>query len=181
MSLAGIETARPPHDPGLAPRNLVGMAGVTRLPGPRTGAVALAPVQGTLALELDPYPALPMTPELRLVAGGAPALRTWVSRFAQAVVEVTSGDRGPQQLVRCTSRTVHQDLLERCARLNAVARGDQRHHQLRPRVRSVHVQQPSAYSAEVSVHVLHGARSNALAARIELIEGRWLCVALEFG
>ena len=52
---------------------------------------------------------------------------------------------------------------------------------LRSQVRSVHVFCPSPAAAEISVHVRHGERSRALAARIELVEDRWCCVALEFG
>ncbi len=188
MTLARVEstdTTETYAARGLPARSRAGTTGVTRLPGPCTGhssgRVPLSAVQGTLALELDPYPGLPSTPELRLVAGGPPALRPWVARFIQAVVEVTSGDRGPQQLVRCMGRSVHRDLVERCAVLNAVASGEQRRSRLRPQVRSVHVQQPTPLSAEVTVHVRHGARSRALAARIELIDGHWWCVALEFG
>jgi hypothetical protein len=48
-------------------------------------------------------------------------------------------------------------------------------------VRSVHVFLPSPASAEVSVHVRHGQRSRAIAARIEQFDGRWTCTALEFG
>jgi rhodanese-related sulfurtransferase len=48
-------------------------------------------------------------------------------------------------------------------------------------VRSVHVFLPSPASAEVSVHVRHGQRSRAIAARIERFDGRWTCTALEFG
>ena len=35
--------------------------------------------------------------------------------------------------------------------------------------------------AEVSVHVRHGERSRALAARLERIHGQWRCTALELG
>jgi hypothetical protein len=45
----------------------------------------------------------------------------------------------------------------------------------------VHVFCPSPEAAELSVHVRHGERSRAIAARIELREGRWCCTVLEFG
>ena len=52
---------------------------------------------------------------------------------------------------------------------------------VRPQVRSVHVCQPPPAAAEVSVHVRHGHRSRAIAARIERRDGRWTCMALQFG
>jgi hypothetical protein len=48
-------------------------------------------------------------------------------------------------------------------------------------VRSVHLFCPSPEAAEISVHVRHGERSRAIAARIELVSGRWCCTALQFG
>jgi len=36
-------------------------------------------------------------------------------------------------------------------------------------------------AAELSIHVRHGQRSRAIAARIERIEGRWRCSVLDFG
>jgi rhodanese-related sulfurtransferase len=45
----------------------------------------------------------------------------------------------------------------------------------------VHVFRPGPASAEVSVHVRHGHRSRAIAARLEQRDGRWRCVALQLG
>ena len=45
----------------------------------------------------------------------------------------------------------------------------------------MHVFQPQPGTAEVSVHVRHGHRSRALAARLEQRKGRWTCVALQLG
>lgn len=161
-------------------RTRTGIAGVTRLAPPHLRQVPLAMVQGTLALELDSDPGLP-APELRVVSGGADDLEGWAARFAQAVVEVVGGDRTPHQLIRCTSPSVHADLLRRAAALNRAGSPEHRARRLRAQVRSVHVFQPSTLSAEVSVHIRHGQRSRALAARIEHLDGRWVCTALEFG
>ena len=57
----------------------------------------------------------------------------------------------------------------------------QRIRTMRPQVRSVHVFQPAPTTAEVTVHVRHGQRSRALAARLELRGGRWTCTALQVG
>ena len=45
----------------------------------------------------------------------------------------------------------------------------------------MHVFCPSPEAAEISVHVRHGERSRAIAARIEHVGGRWCCTALQFG
>ncbi|WP_460524828.1 Rv3235 family protein, partial [Flindersiella endophytica] len=48
-------------------------------------------------------------------------------------------------------------------------------------VRSVHVSEPADGVAEAAVHVQHGSRSRAIAVRIEGLDGRWRCTALELG
>ncbi|HSE69722.1 MAG TPA: Rv3235 family protein [Nocardioidaceae bacterium] len=168
-------------------------ASVTPVPVP------VASVQGTLALDLAGAPPLPQTPELRVVGTGtAPAggegadgcptggaagadVTAWSGRFAQAVVEVLGGDRPLSQLVRWTSTRVYADLDRRVRILGRTTGAGQRARTVRPQVRSVHVFQPSADAAEVSVHVRHGRRSRALAARLELRRGRWQCTALQLG
>jgi len=164
------------------PRPRSGVAGVTRLaPHPRSPVVPVALTQGTLALDLDTHPGLPPAPELHVVTGNRGDVEAWAARFAQAVVEVVGGDRSPHQLIRCTSPAVHADLLRRTEALNRAGAPEQRSRRLRAQVRSVHVFLPSPASAEVSVHVRHGQRSRAIAARIEQFDGRWTCTALEFG
>jgi len=188
---------RPPpvvarRPPAPAPRGRT----VTRL-GPVHGAagcetVPLASVQGTLALDLDRLheearaaPAAPAAPDLRVVSGGGPVedpeLQLWTSRFAQATVEVLTGDRPLQQLLRWTSARVYQDLERRVRILAQAAPTPPRGRTLRPQVRSVHVFRPGPHSAEVSVHVRHGHRSRAMAARLEMRDGGWRCVALQLG
>ena len=176
---------RPPSPAG--PR-----ATVTRLTPPGAGpdVVPVASMQGTLALDLDRSPAPPPPPEppaaeLRMVRGPGDAqhgeVRVWAARFAQATVEVLGGDRPVSQLLRWTSTRVYQDLDRRVRILGRTAAAPQRLRTVRPQVRSVHVFQPSPGSAEVSVHVRHGHRSRAIAARLERREGRWTCVALLLG
>lgn len=147
----------------------------------RHSPMPIASTQGTLALDLDPHPELPRTPELRIVTGGRSDLDAFAARFSQAVVEVIGGDRGLHQLLRWTSPEVYADLVLRTTALAEATGTDQRVRRLRAQVRSVHLFCPRADAAELSVHVRHGERSRALAARIELLEGRWQCTALEFG
>jgi hypothetical protein len=175
---------------------------VRRPPGPRTQlatvtplgrhgteeereTVPVAPIDGTLALDLGGGPAAPPTPALHLVPeSGSAELRevhAWAARFAQATVEVIGGDRPLAQLLRWTTARVYQDLDRRVRILSRTAATPQRLRTIRPQVRSVHVCQPRPGTAEVSVHVQHGRRSRAIAARLEQRNGRWTCVALQFG
>ena|ERR1700712_4867033 len=149
---------------------------------PHTAApVPLASVQGTLALDYDSRVSSTRTPDLRVLPGARAELEAFAHRFANAVVEVVGGDRGPSQLLRWTTERVYADLQRRCALLARTTPGDRRVRRLRSQIRSVHVFCPSPEAAEISVHVRHGERSRAIAARIELIEGRWCCTVLEFG
>lgn len=168
---------------------------VTRLVPPDTGRepVPTASVQGTLALDLG-RPAPPtVVRDLRVVEDEqvptsttlpGPAtleVRAWAGRFAQAVVEVIGGDRPVSQLLRCTSPRVYQEIGRRAQILARTAPATTRRRTLRPQVRSVHVFQPTSQAAEVCVHVRHGERSRALAARLEKRDGRWTCTALTVG
>jgi hypothetical protein len=143
--------------------------------------VPLASVQGTLALHYDNRVRSTTTPELRVLPGARAELEAFAHRFANAVVEVVGGDRGPNQLLRWTTEPVYAELQRRCALLARTTPGDRRVRRVRSQVRSVHVFCPSPEAAEISVHVRHGERSRAIAARIELREGRWCCTVLEFG
>ncbi len=158
-------------------------AQITRpLPAPVPMApVPMASIQGTLALDYGRDVRTLPSPDLRLVAGGRAELEAFAHRFARAVVEVVGGDRGPSQLLRWTSHQVYDELQRRSALLAGTTPGDRRVRRLRSQVRSVHLFCPSPASAEMSVHVRHGERSRAIAARIELMEGRWCCTALQFG
>ncbi|MDQ3615973.1 MAG: Rv3235 family protein [Actinomycetota bacterium] len=173
--------------PGLSDQS----ATVTRLVSPRdpvAGDVPIASVQGTLALDIRGCLGMPATPELRpqldLVDGServAEDISMWSARFAQAVVEVVGGDRPVTQLVRWTTARVYGDLGRRVRILARTSATAQRLRTVRPQVRSVHVYQPTADTAEVSVHVRHGQRSRAIAARLERDDGRWQCTALLLG
>jgi hypothetical protein len=152
----------------------------TQIHPPRPPApVPLASVQGTLALDYGSVRSS-RAPDLRVLPGDRAELEAFAHRFASAVVEVIGGDRGPSQLLRWTSEKVYADLQRRAALLASTTPGDRRVRRLRSQVRSVHVFYPSAQAAEISVHVRHGERSRAIAARIELLDTRWCCTVLEF-
>ena len=143
--------------------------------------VPMASVQGTLALDYGSSVQSTRTPDLRVLPGARAELEAFAHRFASAVVEVIGGDRGPSQLLRWTTERVYADLQRRSALLARTTPGDRRVRRLRSQVRSVHVFCPSPEAAEISVHVRHGERSRAIAARIEHVDGRWCCTALQFG
>lgn len=152
-----------------------------QLAGPLPDPVPMASIQGTLALDYSHRVRAAPSPDLRLVAGGRTELESFAHRFARAVVEVVGGDRGPSQLLRWTSESVYDELQRRSALLAGTTPGDRRLRRLRSQVRSVHLFCPSPETAEVSIHVRQGERSRAIAARIELVAGRWCCTALQFG
>lgn len=154
----------------------------------------MAPVQGTLALDLLPRHD---PPEVRLTSrpGGVQAnvadiprddhreFERFCGRILQAVVEIVGGDRPVSQLIRWTTTTVHQDLARRAllvARTVDRRPGEGGIQAVRPQVIGVHACFVSPRVAEVSAHVRYGRRSRAVAARFERRRDRWLCTALEF-
>jgi hypothetical protein len=155
-------------------------------------------VQGTLALSFDlpsGVPAVPQPPPgLRLVQrpegperpddvfgpqpttrAALPEPRSWAGRVAQAIIEVLGGLRPAAQLVRWTTADVYDEIANRIvpARVAPLpARGV---------VTSVHVTEPADGVAEVCALVRRGPRSTAIALRLEGLDGRWQCTALELG
>ena len=180
-----------PSTPRRPPAGPTKWATVTRLGTTFEGkpelAAASSPVDGSLALQppvaREPASGLPQTPELRIVRGSGSGedVQVWAARFAQAVVEVLGGVRPLPQLVRWTSQRVYVELERRLAILARTSQAGSRARTIRPQVRSVHVFHPTPESAEVSVHVRHGQRSRAIAARLELVRGRWQCTVLQLG
>jgi hypothetical protein len=166
-----------------------------------------AAVQGTLALAFVLPSGVPATPEappgLRVLGPGArpsrpvsdaqreqdcedfgpqptassalPSARSWAGRVVQAIVEVLAGVRPAGQLVRWTTAAVYDEI----SHLVVAGRPDV----APPRgvVRSVHVSEPADGVAEVCALVRRGARSTAVALRLEGMDGRWQCTALELG
>ncbi|GAA4808985.1 Rv3235 family protein [Nocardioides caeni] len=158
--------------------------------------VPVATSQGTLALALLPRQAPPAGTPRPAGPGARPGaavvpidrrlrrtIEEWTQRYAQAAVEIVGGDRPVSQLVRWTSPDVYADLKRR-AHLVALAGGHQpglaRVQVVRPRVHSVHACFVTDEIVECGVHVRHGERSRAVAARFERRGQRWICTALDF-
>ena len=167
---------------------------VAQLAPDRRAPAPLSSTQGTLALEFSPRLDPPATSPTRpgdtaevvpIEAALKRQLHAWARRYAQAVVEIVNGDRPASQLVRWTAPAVFDELNRRAqlvarAGVHQAGLGRGRRPVVRPTVQNVHACFISTSIAEVSVHVRHGARSRAIAARFEHHEGRWLCTALEF-
>jgi len=156
----------PPHDPPYDDEPVVN--------GPRVvGNLALAfPVDDAtvLPLRLVP-PAVAPAPD-----GDVPDPRGWAGRLAQAIVEVLAGSRSPAQLSAHASLPVVQQL----ERASAVAlRRTARTGTRAPLVQSVQVCQPRPTVAEAAAVIDTGPRRRALALRLEVRGGRWLCTALQ--
>jgi len=145
--------------------------------------VPVAPVQGTLALALQPHREPPPVPVVPLDGDPARAVETWARRLVQAALEIVGGDRPASQLVRWTDREVYADLQRRAwlvARAGGHTPGVGRVQPVRPRVLSVHPCVVADGVVEAGVHVAHGARSRAVATRFERRRDRWVCTALDF-
>jgi Family of unknown function (DUF6459) len=187
----------PPRRPtALGAPGSPGVRGSRAAPGNLVGQVDLA-VQGTLALAFVLPSGLPAVPEpppgLHLIANDTgspdefgprptgraalPAPRTWAARVVQAIVEVLSGVRPATQLVRWTTEEVYEQISARVL----AGRGGDVDGPPRGVVRSLHVSEPADGVAEVCALVRRGARSTAVALRLEGMDGRWQCTAIELG
>lgn len=110
-----------------------------------------------------------------------PAPAPWAGRLVQALLEVLAGQRPVSQVLRWTSAAVYADLEDDLTR--RLGRQPRRAGVRRTGgvVRSVHVGEPREGVAEVCAVVLRGARYGAIALRLEGVDGRWQCTALQVG
>jgi Family of unknown function (DUF6459) len=100
----------------------------------------------------------------------------WTTRFVQAVLEALVGRRPVAQLQEWTSAPVLSGIAQA-----AGGRRWARFAGTRPTIRSVRVSEPVDGVAEVSAVVQRGERCCAVAARLEGLDGRWRCTALQVG
>ncbi|MFL6240058.1 MAG: Rv3235 family protein [Actinomycetes bacterium] len=166
------------------------------LDSPRT---AQGEVQGALALAFQWPGGLPTVPALRVVpappgpdgpanlfdrqrtpACDLPDPRRFAARLVQAILEVAVAARPLVQLVRWTNEDVYRQLARRVRVTGHEAVTTRRLH-IPGRVRSVHVSEPRDNLVEVCAIVQQSGRAAAVALRLEGIDGRWQCTALQFG
>jgi hypothetical protein len=156
------------------------------LPGRDAEQLAL-PLEYEVAPGVPAVPPIP--PDLRLV--GAPVEEIdidlpdpgpWTARLARACAEVAIGARPPAQLTRHVAR----DELARLARRGlAVSRHPSSRAQRGvSRLRSVRAVRVCAVApgiVETSAVLVGGDRAQAIAIRLEAVDGRWLATAVELG
>lgn len=96
----------------------------------------------------------------------------WARQFLQATVEALSGLRSPAQIRAAATAEVYS-WLRATARTQGPGRTSSP-----PVILSVHVCEPADGVAEVSAVVRRGRRCQAIAARLESIDGAWQCIEL---
>jgi len=107
----------------------------------------------------------------------------WAGRLVQGILEVLSGVRPISQLVRWTTADVYDSIFSRTEHRSQLT-GEQRGVgplRLAEVVRSVHLSEPADGIAEVCAIVQKGPRCRAVALRLEGMDGRWQCTALQLG
>ncbi|BEP14699.1 hypothetical protein acdb102_30100 [Acidothermaceae bacterium B102] len=106
-----------------------------------------------------------------------PPARVFGARLVQHLSEVTAGERPLVQLAPYLSRAVYHRLERQFATTirGTGAAGSNN----RANVRSVHVCEPSDGVAELAAVVRRGSRMAAIALRLEGVDGRWQCTALQ--
>jgi hypothetical protein len=104
----------------------------------------------------------------------------WAGRLVQALIEVVAGVRPAPQLVRWTTTEVYESVQRKALRSAHESRtGAPR--RIAEIVRSLHVSEPGDGIAEVCAVVQQGPRCRAIALRLEGLDGRWQCTALQIG
>jgi hypothetical protein len=169
---SAAETADSAADPEAADSRTVGVPRLRLVPPTEPAGVRTRkprrPSAGTLEEEFGPQP----TPRAQL-----PEPQLWAARLVQAIIEVDAGLRPATQLIRWTTTAVHEAISRRQS-TGASFSG----RQLGELVRSVRTSEPLDGVVEVSAVIQrsgHGGRSRAMALRLDGIDGRWQCTALE--
>jgi hypothetical protein len=109
-----------------------------------------------------------------------PSPRRAAGSLVQAALEALCGRRPLQQLIGYTTDPVYRQLKSR-VRLESTRRTRCRGPAEAPaRLRSVHVHEPADGVAEVVAVVRQGDRHQALALRLEGVDGHWRCTTFEF-
>jgi hypothetical protein len=190
-----VRSRRPGHGPqpgvpGALALSFVLPSGLPAVPEPPAAHLRVLPAPGPVTWRrtpgLVPDPDLDDFGPQPTRRAQLPEPRAWGGRLVQALVEVLAGDRPAGQLVRWTSSEVYDDVT---ALVPMPSRPRPGRRALPPgaglparaAVRSVHVTEPADGVAEVAATVTRGRRTTAVALRLEGLDGRWQCTALELG
>lgn len=168
LRLLPAPPCEPPYDDELPPDRPVG----------RSAAAPASHVVLRLVPQRPTVPALPQDLDddehRRTPLAQLPAPRPFAQALVQRLLEVQAGLRPLSQLQRDTSFELFTELEQTLPR---------RHRQPGPRptrrdVRSVHVQARPDGVAEVCATVHRSGRAQAMALRLEGVDGAWRCTAL---
>jgi hypothetical protein len=191
VRLLPVPQSQPPYDDELDPRprdpstqGALALAYV--LPG---GLPAVPEPSAQLRLLADSRTAVPrdralahddglpaLTARRPTPSAALPEPRRWTARLAQALAEALAGYRPVQQLLAWTDEEVYTTVTLRAITARQRARAPQFG---RPLVRALRVSTPRDGVVEASAVVQVGRRCRALAFRLEGLDGRWRCTALE--
>ena len=123
-------------------------------------------------------------PAPRAAAGVAATAAGWPGQFAQVIVEILGGSRPARQLIPLTTERTRGQISQLMSYVSAGQR---------PKVKRVVVSRPTDQVMEMTMIVCFGARSRALAMRLEHCAGRpaapglparparWICTEAETG
>jgi hypothetical protein len=158
-------STEPPYDDELPARHLH-LVGTPAEPLPFEEAPPFADPGPRLFEEpLDYFDRQP-TPRCAL-----PDPREWLNRLLRVVLECLEGWRPAVQLGRYAVPEVVAVVAKRRKPVGRPGTA--------PRVRSLHVTEPASGVVESCAVVQSGTRTHAIAIRMEGLDGRWLCVALD--
>lgn len=163
----------PPYDDELPTRSPVvdGTLALTFPASPNPIPLRLVPpADGSDSADLDSRPAVDRA--------ALPDPLQWTRRLAQAIVEVLAGARSAAQLSGFASLDVLHHLERVAGRLGPRPGGPPVR---RPRVTSAHVCEPVPGVVEACAVIDTGRRRRAIALRLEGVEARWRCTALQIG
>lgn len=102
-----------------------------------------------------------------------PEPRRWTAMIAQALVEILAGRRPPAQVVRWVEPEIYDRIRRSVARRPTGQPGTP------VRVRRVHVSTDIEGTVDAVAVVDDGTRCRAMALRLEALERRWVCTALD--
>lgn len=107
--------------------------------------------------------------------------KRWGARIALAAFEVMLSRRPAAQLARYIDQRTAQSLAAHAQQYAFARKHAKLTGQGNPQVSSVHLQQPHADAAELSIVIHDGTRFRAVAMRLTARDTTWVCTAFEIG